>query len=625
MQPKHSPVHIKGTPSLHEDEALDAFFDLRTALVYFASIRQRVNDRLDGHEIVLPAYERWFSVEEKKRYALLDEFVVKRKKRKNFLKNKNTGSLKSVWERGDEFFPPESRSSLELLKKARIQAAKKLHPDVGGSNHDMQQLNNAYDILHEILTNDSLHISIMNESPDHPYADHGGNPLSFDPDSYIEKYAAFYRNAKIRDELLAAAYFNLLINEWNLDKAAIFFGDGSNFESLISREEDIGDEGESPDLQRFAGLCYRLNRPDICDNILSTYQNVRLSDTINTTRNDNNYKRIRLKSDHPKCRGNIDRLAHISLPWRTDIEAASTGNEILSSVFDFKFHKLPCDPPAGTRPTNISLIPHPWGSPEELTPEQAWQYHDAFYDTREARLVERYGYARIWALMESLIFHGADPVIILSEVATLKKILHKDIWFSKVAKFCDFFAELSEDEQKQRIKTLKNLHDVSLSRGPRHYFPDEEEYSLVFSIKNYLCFIDTAMLPLDRLDLAIKSGRTKTAKDEKRGKESWKRLTDFLHKNKPSWDDFIAIQKYIDACLEFSKKTEHVEEFQICYWYDRLTVSLVKQKKWDEANDRLEQMFSLPDRFFQRSNRSEQETLRRRLARCRKMLGQEGA
>ncbi|PZO85365.1 MAG: hypothetical protein DI626_07615, partial [Micavibrio aeruginosavorus] len=187
---------------IYEDEGLDSFWGLREALTYFASIRLRVADRLDAHDLVFKAYEKWFSLDAIQRDKILERYVVSRQ-----IPQKNNYSyVKHIWNRTPEFFPEKSLQSLSSLKKARNNAAKSLHPDTGGDVESMQLLNQTYDLLHEFVAKGCC----VEFGTTKVYVDHGGNPLSYDKNDFSSGSKAFYSQPRIRDEMLAANYFNLL-------------------------------------------------------------------------------------------------------------------------------------------------------------------------------------------------------------------------------------------------------------------------------------------------------------------------------------------------------------------------------------------------------------------------------
>jgi hypothetical protein len=81
------------------------------------------------------------------------------------------------------------------------------------------------------------------------------------------------------------------------------------------------------------------------------------------------------------------------------------------------------------------------------------------------------------------------------------------------------------------------------------------------------------------------------------------------------------LETHCDRLLELGGSIIHVQELQLGYWVDRLTIALVYQKRWSEAKAWIERFLALPDRYRDRSCQSEQESLRKRLERCIRMGG----
>ena len=81
------------------------------------------------------------------------------------------------------------------------------------------------------------------------------------------------------------------------------------------------------------------------------------------------------------------------------------------------------------------------------------------------------------------------------------------------------------------------------------------------------------------------------------------------------------LMAHCEMLLELGHQMEHVEQLLVGSWIDRLSIALVQLKRWEEAERRLEAFFALPDRYRGRASPSQLESMRKRLERCRKMLG----
>ena len=88
-----------------------------------------------------------------------------------------------------------------------------------------------------------------------------------------------------------------------------------------------------------------------------------------------------------------------------------------------------------------------------------------------------------------------------------------------------------------------------------------------------------------------------------------------------SYTHLKLLMAHCEMLLELGHQMEHVEQLLAGSWIDRLSIALVQSKRWEEAERRLEAFFALSDRYRGRASPSELESMKKRLERCRKMLG----
>jgi hypothetical protein len=146
-------------------------------------------------------------------------------------------------------------------------------------------------------------------------------------------------------------------------------------------------------------------------------------------------------------------------------------------------------------------------------------------------------------------------------------------------------------------------------------------------------------LPLKRLQLALRTGSVKTQKERAEERETLRRdlamlrtpaveesrrivfRSEELQKSDP--DSYLkSVESHCDMLLELGTRMEYTEHLQLGYWVDRLTIILVKLNRWKDAEARLMAFFALPNRYRKRSSASQLNSMRRRLERCRKALGE---
>ncbi len=595
---------------IYIDEGLDIFWDLRAALTYFASVKLRVAERLDAHDLVIPAYENWFSLNIDLRVKILQKLILDIPA---LADSSNILSLPDMWDRAEEFFPAQSLDSLPSLKSARNDAARKLHPDLGGDVDSMQKLNQTYDFLHAQMSQGYTFI----QSSSRPYIDHGGNALTVELDDLPPKLKKVYRQASFRDEILAAHYFNLLVEEWSLDAAALFFGDGAKFKNLLSSHSI-----QSPyslHLERFFSLCFKLDRSDICVSLASSYADPKFKTLI--TNASKVARNIRFRSNHRRVHDNIKRLATASISEKLLKKQISEQQPV--GLEKLKFARLKRDPPFNQKQPSSVFIPHPWGGPLQLASDQCWEYHQTFYSTNNYKLIEKYLYVRTFALIEELLLNNGDPNIIANELTFLAQSFNEK-WLCHASVFANFFSTLTSDAQSIRQAVLKNINAAAKEKISKslkcHDYVEAMRLNdnFVLSLSPSSHFLKHAAAPIEFLSSLLGSSLESQVIPHHQ-KTSLEAVLNFRYENKPS-GGILSFEQYIDACLEFAAITEHVEEFQICYYYNRLTIYLAKQQKWDDVRYRLEQLFSLPERFFQRSNKSELQSLKNRLSKSKSVL-----
>jgi hypothetical protein len=138
---------------------------------------------------------------------------------------------------------------------------------------------------------------------------------------------------------------------------------------------------------------------------------------------------------------------------------------------------------------------------------------------------------------------------------------------------------------------------------------------------------------MKRLRLALRTGSMKTKAEREREREIWNRdmglvrsprvkasETALYEASELERNDPEAYLKLIEAhttlLLELGKQMKHVEQLQINAWFDRLSIILVRLKRWEEARRQLEEFFALPEHYRGRSSPSELRSMKKRLERC---------
>ncbi|WP_438040241.1 hypothetical protein [Sorangium sp. So ce128] len=307
---------------------------------------------------------------------------------------------------------------------------------------------------------------------------------------------------------------------------------------------------------------------------------------------------------------------------------------------------LPTDVTAHSKQMRARLVPEPGYFIDriaDLSDDQQAEYLSAYGPRPTLHLVRKYASVRLQSLLDTAMLHpGAVPLDrIEREARSISKLLpgSREGYGSDVADAVQLLAEQPEEERRERLLLVGRLHknagrlamgEVTISIGGMAVPP--------FSLGVTTNYLDVVRRPLADLRHALRSGNFPKSSDAVRESAAWKPDLDALGtpdienlsvaafaalrlaKDNPS-AAASALQTLVERLLALGKVMIHVQELQVGYWIDKLSIALVRLKRWDEARQWIETYFELPERYRARSSPSEQEGMQRRLERCRKMLG----
>ncbi|WP_437723620.1 J domain-containing protein [Sorangium sp. So ce861] len=541
--------------------------------------------------------------------------------------------------------------SYESLKSAYREAAKRYHPDCGGSHDAMTAINTAYQIFHSLIEF-ATHLDDGSDDPE-PYVSSRGTPIRTCRD-YV--YA------------IGALLFSVALDEWALDEAFVWL------ERITSkpwqRSRYARNEYQRIDLiEPAAKLATRLElagrHAEAELSLAVAREGLRVATALELS-----YDRVvqeaeeavagrrrpKLVLNHPRQAANAHRLGIIDAKRYAKVMENLSNADAKDSQYEAALAQfvaaggflqaLPTDVTAHSKQMRARLVPEPGYFTHHianLSDDQQAEYLSAYGPRPTLHLVRKYACVRLQSLLDTAMLHpGTVPLDrIEREARTISKLLpgSREGYGSDVADAVQLLAEQPEEERRERLLLVGRLHrnagrlatgGLTLSIGDMAVHP--------FSLDVTTNYLDLVRRPLADLRHALRSGNFPESSDAVRESAAWKPDLDAL--GTPEIEDLSAaafaalrlskdnpsaaasaLQVLVERLLALGKVMVHVQELQVGYWIDKLSIALVRLKRWDEARHWIETYFELPERYRARSSPSEQECMQRRLERCRKMLG----
>jgi hypothetical protein len=308
---------------------------------------------------------------------------------------------------------------------------------------------------------------------------------------------------------------------------------------------------------------------------------------------------------------------------------------------------LPADRPAMGKSKRAGLVPEPGyyvTRVADLTTDQQAEYLEAFRGAPSLTLVSKYTFVRLTSLLESMITHPEEVVpATVEQECDLLGSLHPGsgaAYATEVAAFARQLAAEDPATRRTRLDLLRKLHERALAAGERSgtltiSFGDTVPSRLIELSRRYF---EVATLPLAALRHVVSTGEIPEDENATLERAAWNEdLTKLAMPEMKAMHDaaFNAVDaarddpggaahtlaEYVEALLSLGQSMVHVQELQVGYWVDRLTIVLVRLKRWGDAKRWLERYFALPERYRGRSSPSEDAALRKRLQRCGERTG----
>jgi hypothetical protein len=682
IRPAAPPPPISSLDSdLLSNKVLAAYFSAREHEVYFHSLRY-VDERRSFCPRIVAALEDLLGFfDDAPNLELLDACVFRRRQ-----KVEKTGQrveeiteglkildrLMEVDNQGVELLELTATArfgsltaAFDSLKSAYRSAAKKYHPDVGGSNELMRLVNDAFNQFHEIISRwhwtEAPTRPDVSEAPLGPTVGHPG--FEFEIRSATE-----YLN------WLGVILVTIHTDSWAVDKAHSVLKSLSDHGLLSQRFTH--DESFLAYLARpLFRLAERLHTARLAEEarfvqnhafeLLTReshiYPNVDLGKALGQTRASSvlcGDEKLMVVIKHP-CQaenllrlGVIDKDRYCQAQTRFQRQHAKT----VSKESDFaRFQEsggftspLSYDVPCGGYVGTETLVPVPtyFGVRiNHVSDAQRAEYFRAFGPLGSREMVEKYLPIRISSYLCSLIhsFSVEEAPRIEHECKLLQGLFPESLYALKIVQeVSEHICGLDSNSRRQKLSLLQKLDTpekrdnvdkvtVSAPEG-------EGRAEAHIPIEATIWYIRVVKASVDRLRTALETGRVGCSSEETREQEEWNRDMRFIHSlnqtsvaaraHEAEWHHRQEPEKLIDAViphiqqlLEAAKSVAPQNKGHLSPYYhiDAVSAALVKLKRWEEARYWLELFFSL-DAVCQQGPASDRAKMLKRFARCKAEL-----
>ncbi|HEX4056525.1 MAG TPA: J domain-containing protein [Tepidisphaeraceae bacterium] len=485
---------------LLEEDASQCYFETRECQSFYGAIKH-ATPRRDFHFKLIPVCTRFLQLTSSpNNEALIDVLIdwsVKNSVTRNDWsydrgdpgrrKQNIADEVQRRHPHGYHILGLESPLTLDALKSAYRSAAKRYHPDRGGSHDDMVELNEAHVLLEDLLYQESLRENI---TP-------GATPSTAYPNAQIltcQDYRYFIARLLFAVHLddwavdQSFQYLRILVSsEWRLVGAVRQHQSKSGLcedcAKLATRLALAGMQNEAKfalqileegvsERQIMLGTIGLLNVPSstgVLENIRAVLQGTRKPNIVlNHRRQADNAVRL-----------NIVSRAKYELVVAKLLEAENARNDFgvqqQIKVQDYTnrigfLRDLPPDEASVNKLANSRLVPEPGYFSTKLaglTDDQQAEYAAAFGVHASSHGVCKYFFVRLQSLLETAILHKGDGRLVEIEregrfLSTLvDNSCYSYVWFAvSVADVIRFLMELAPTDREQRLFCLRRLHSM---------------------------------------------------------------------------------------------------------------------------------------------------------------------
>jgi hypothetical protein len=644
----------------HEAQAMDylatpavaAYFDAREYEAYHQALK-RVGARRDFHERLVPVLERFIDLTEPpKGAAAVDRVMAESLHAEQQARAVGDGAPLEVARarhpEGTKLLGLTEPLTFDALKTAYRGAARRHHPDVGGSHSNMLLVNEVFEFVHALLREREVARALG------------------EIEGSLATGVVEVRNCLDYRYSCGELLFLAALDDWNVDTAFLWLERITSAPwqqspyaqdswrrvvliepagKLASRLSLVGFQEQAARALAVArdGLLEAQNRQLSYEHFVRDPEDAlagsrRAHVVINHQRQADNALRLGV-IDAKRYQKIMERLASAAAAddmYEERLRQIQAGGGFLRD--------LPTDRVARGKVSQRRLVPEPGyyvNRIAQLMDDQQAEYLVAFSDRGTLPLVRKYTFVRLMSLVESVLFYPGqvDDAAAEREARGLAS-LHDGSGSFYGTEVSEMLAELGRQpaaERQARASVLKaidrgggrNIHAAGITLT----FGGVSPLGMPLGAD----YFKTIRRPIDDLRTMERTGRLPEREEDRRDREAWGRDLEVLRTPEvgaaqeaafaamhlAKSDPEAALQQFTGYCnllLDLGPSMVHVQELQLGFWVDRLTATLVRLKRWREALEWLERYFALPARYRGRSNPSEEAGLQKRLDRCAEML-----
>jgi len=451
------------------DPVIVAYLDSREHKAYFLSLKH-VGPRRRAHKDLINSFTNFFElVETKEAQEKINKlfFSSNLKRKKNTQIQDISQLAKEIDPDGYELLKIGDSLDLEKLKSLYKKAAKRFHPDMGGSHEEMLVVNRAYIEFHELLCQ----------------IEEGGFE---DEDGWDYEY----KIKSIKDYLyvIGILLVKIYMDDWVIDKAFLLIkkmNENNFYDYKLTWEYEFE---LFPILKR---LWLRLKKAKLNEESEYVYE---IINELFLKRKERKYRpKVEKGKSSPLILTHLERAKNafrlglideskLNLFKKKNEEEKKLELEGENRLINFLKEKeflqdLPSDKEGNREISNKKLIPEPGYFKFyllELSKDQQAEYFKAFSKGTNIKLIEKYLFVRLQSLLESVILYYSEDMLkkCIEECKSLRRIIEINkekhgghSWVGTILRFLVFFKKLDKKDREERIFILKTLHEKNKTKS----------------------------------------------------------------------------------------------------------------------------------------------------------------